>query len=587
VRSSLVRSFRCLLPYWKYSLAAFASAVGVLIFNLLLPQLIRWIIDQGIAGGDLRLLFGAIAGLLALTLGRGVLTFIEGQTSETASQGVAFDLRREIQRKLTSLSFSFHDASETGELLSRAIQDVERVRFLTGRAALRLVESALMLAGTTAVLFWMQPRLAALAVLSFPLLIFQALRFGRSFRPLSLKIQKQLAVLTTVVEQNLRGSKVVKAYAQEQAEIARFDEENERWFKLSSASARLQSLQAPLLLLFANLASVAIIYYGGSLVVHDELSLGELVAFITYLSQLIDPVRRLGMVIPAVAIAASSAERVFEIIDAVPDVKEAPDAIPLPPLHGIVRFENVSFAYGRSGSELQKVVRVLKGVDFEAQPGQVIALLGQTGSGKSTIISLIPRFYDPTSGRILLDGIDLRQVTLQSLRTQIGIVMQETTLFAGSVRQNIAFGRPQASENEIVAAAQAAQAHDFILEMPQGYDTHVGERGVTLSGGQKQRLAIARALLLDPRILILDDATASVDTQTESRIQQAFERLMEGRTTFVIAHRLSTVRRADLILVLDGGQVAARGDHQTLLHTSPLYLEIFQRQLAPQESAVG
>jgi len=579
----LLRSYRYLLPYWKINLVSFACVVGILVLNLLLPQFIRWIIDQGIDGDNLRLLFWAIAGLLALTLLRGVLTYIEGQTTEVASQGVAYDLRKDIQRKLTSLSFSFHDTTETGELLSRAVQDVERIRFLTGRASLRILEGALMLVGTTIVLFWMQPRLATLALLSFPLLIYQALHFGRRFRPLSLKIQKQLAVLTTVVEQNLRGSKIVKAYAQEQAEVERFDRENERWFGLSSQSARLQSIQAPLLLLFANLASVAIIWYGGALVVHGQLSLGELVAFTTYLAQLIDPIRRLGMVIPAVAIAASSAERIFEIIDTVPDVKEAPDAMALPQLKGNVRFENVSFAYGRNGGDIQKVVRVLKGVDFEAQPGQVIALLGQTGSGKSTIISLIPRFYDPTGGRILVDGIDLRQVTIQSLRTQIGIVMQETTLFAASVRQNIAFGRPDASADEIVAAAQAAQAHDFIIEMPQGYDTHVGERGVTLSGGQKQRLAIARALLLDPRILILDDATASVDTQTESRIQLAFARLMEGRTTFVIAHRLSTVRRADLILVLDHGQVAARGDHGTLMNTSPIYREIYQRQLAPQE----
>jgi ATP-binding cassette subfamily B protein len=583
VRSSLLRSYRYLLPYWKITLVSFACVVGILVLNLLLPQFIRWIIDQGIEGDNLRLLAGAIAGLLALTLVRGVLTYFEGQTTETSSQGVAYDLRKDIQRKLTSLSFSFHDSTETGELLSRAVQDVERIRFLTGRASLRILEGALMLVGTTVVLFWMQPRLAALVLLSFPLLVYQALHFGRRFRPLSLKIQKQLAVLTTVVEQNLRGGKIVKAYAQEQAEIERFDQENERWFGLSSVSARLQSIQAPLLLLFANLASVGIIWYGGSLVVHGQLSLGELVAFTTYLAQLIDPIRRLGMVIPAVAIAASSAERIFEILDAVPDVKELPDALPLPPLRGSVRFENVSFAYGRSGSDLQKVVRVLKGVDFEAQPGQVIALLGQTGSGKSTIISLIPRFYDPTGGRILVDGIDLRQVTIQSLRTQIGIVMQETTLFSASVRQNIAFGRPDATDGEIIAAAQAAQAHDFIVEMPQGYETHVGERGVTLSGGQKQRLAIARALLLDPRILILDDATASVDTQTESRIQQAFARLMEGRTTFVIAHRLSTVRRADLILVLDHGQVAARGDHIALMDTSPLYREIYMRQLKPQE----
>jgi ATP-binding cassette subfamily B protein len=382
-----------------------------------------------------------------------------------------------------------------------------------------------------------------------------------------------------VVEQNLRGSRVVKAYAQEPAEIARFEQQNDIWFNLSSRAARLQAVQAPLLLLIANLGTVLIIWLGGSMVVQGQLSLGELVAFTTYLALLVEPVRRLGLVIPAVSIAASSAERIFEILDAIPDVKDTPGARPLPALQGHVRFEAVSFAYGKS----QKLARVLREVDFEARPGQVIALLGPTGSGKSTVISLIPRFYDPTAGRVLIDGQDIRQVTIQSLRKQIGIVMQETILFAASVRENIAFGRPEAAESEIIAAAQAAQAHSFIERMPQGYSTRIGERGVTLSGGQKQRLAIARALLMDPRILILDDATASVDTATESQIQQAFVRLMQGRTTFVIAHRLSTVRRADLVLVLDNGRIAACGTHETLLASSALYAQIYQKQLAPQE----
>jgi ATP-binding cassette subfamily B protein len=579
MRSALLRSYRYLLPYWKLTLGAYLSVLTIQAFSLLMPQFIRWIIDQGIASQNLRLLVWAVVGLLGLTLVRGVFTFFEGQWSETASQGVAYDLRNDIQRKLTSLSFSFHDTAETGELLSRAVQDVERVRFLTGRATLRLLEGVLMLVGASAILIWMQPRLAGLVLLMIPLLIYQALAFGRRFRPLSLRIQKQLAILTTLVEQNLRGARVVKAFAQEPAEIARFDQQNNTWFQLASNSARLQAIQAPLLLLIANLGSVFIIWYGGSLVIQGQLSLGELVAFTTYLGLLVEPVRRLGLVIPAVAIAASAAERIFEILDAVPDVKDSPDAYLLPPLQGHVRFEGVFFSYGKS----HKLARVLNGVDFEAQPGQVIALLGKTGSGKSTIISLIPRFYDPTAGRALIDGHDIRQVNLQSLRTQIGIVMQETILFAGTVRENITFGQPTASEEEMIAAAQAAQAHEFICQLTDGYETRIGERGVTLSGGQKQRLAIARALLLDPRILILDDATASVDTATEALIQQAFNRLMQGRTTFVIAHRLSTVRRADLILVLDQGRIAARGAHAELLHHSPLYAEIYHQQLAPQE----
>lgn len=300
-----------------------------------------------------------------------------------------------------------------------------------------------------------------------------------------------------------------------------------------------------------------------------------MLAFITYMGQLVEPVRRLGIIIPAVAIAGSSAERIFDILDIVPDVQDEVDAQPMSILDGQVRFEQVAFSYGKQ--------TVLSGIDFEVHPGQVVALLGATGSGKSTIISLIPRFYDPTAGRILVDGKDIRQATLYSLRSQIGIVLQETTLFAASIRENIAFGLSNATEKDIIAAAKAAQAHEFIMRSPNGYDTYVGERGITLSGGQKQRIAIARVLLMNPRILILDDATASVDTETEHLIQIAFENLVEGRTTFVIAHRLSTVRNADLLLVLDHGRIAAHGTHESLLKTSKQYIEIYNRQLKHQE----
>jgi ATP-binding cassette subfamily B protein len=328
--------------------------------------------------------------------------------------------------------------------------------------------------------------------------------------------------------------------------------------------------------LIANIGTVFIIWYGGYLVIQDQLTLGELIAFSTYLAQLMMPVRRVGMIIPVISMAVASGERIFEILDASSEVQDAPDAIPLPPIQGHVRLEHVSLAYLQGHS-------VLDDISFEVSPGQVVALLGATGSGKSSLINLIPRFYDPTSGRITIDGYDLRDVQLHSLRDQIGIVLQESTLFAASIEENIAFGRPGATRAEVEEAARAAQAHAFIMQMPDGYATHVGERGVTLSGGQKQRVAIARALLKDPRILLLDDATASVDTETEREIQLALARLMHGRTSFVIAQRLSTVRMADLILVLERGRIAAQGNHQTLLERSPLYAEIYNRQLRPQE----
>ncbi|MFL5802328.1 MAG: ABC transporter ATP-binding protein [Roseiflexaceae bacterium] len=570
----LTRCFGYLRPYWRLTAGVYLALLAITGLTLLTPQFIRWIVDRGIQGQDTRLLGLSVLALLGLTLIKGALAFLQGRWTEAASQGVAYDLRNAIHRQLLSLSFSYHDRAETGQLLSRALQDVERIRFLTGRAFLRVVEGGALLLGTVVALALMNPALAVLALGTMPLLAYRALMFGRRSRPLSLAIQQQLAVLTTRLEQNLRGARVVKAFAQEEAEIARFDHQNLRWFELNARFARLQAVSMPMLDLIANVGTVLIIWYGGLLTIRGTLSIGELVAFSTYLGQLIVPVRRLGTIIPAIAQAAASGERIFEILDAESAVRDAPDAAPLPPVRGHVRFERVSFSYfGRH--------QVLDDLSFEARPGQVIALLGATGSGKSSIISLIPRFYDPTVGRITIDGYDLRRVTLASLRDQISIVLQETTLFATTVRENIAFGQPDAGEQAIVAAAQAAQAHGFIVELPDGYESYVGERGVMLSGGQKQRVAIARALLKDPRILILDDATASVDTQTEQLIQAALRHLMRGRTSFVIAQRLSTLRAADLILVLERGRVAAQGTHEQLLRTSGLYAEIYHHQLRP------
>lgn len=571
----LRRAYGYLRPHWQRTAGAFASLLIILVLSTLTPQFIRWTIDVGIDGKRPDVLTWSVLALLGLTLIKGILNYLQGIWSETASQNVAFDLRNEIQKKLTQLSFSFHDQSEAGELLTRAVQDVERIRFLTGRATIRLLEGVLLLAATSVVLLVMDYRLALLVFATMPFLVYQALHFGRRYRPLSLQVQKQLAALTTAVEQNLRGTKVVRAYAQERAEIERFERENRRWFDLSAAAARMQAVNAPLLILIANLGVVAIILFGGMQVINGSLTIGEVIAFITYLGQLIEPVRRLGMIIPAVAIASASAERIFNILDTTSEVQDEPGAKPIGRIEGRVRFEGVSFSYGNR--------KVLRDISFEVYPGQRVALLGSTGSGKSSIVNLIPRFYQPTAGRITIDGVDIQQVTLESLRSQIGIILQETVLFAATIRENIAFGSANASDEEIIRAAKAAQAHDFIIQLPEGYETKVGERGQTLSGGQKQRIAIARALLLDPRILILDDATSSVDTETEFLIQQAFTTVMKGRTTFVIAHRLSTVRDADLILVLDSGRIAAQGTHEVLLKTSQLYRNIYNQQLKKQE----
>lgn len=574
----LWRCFSYLQPYWKMTTGIYIAMLVINLFTIYTPQFIRWIIDQGIYGGDLRLLDLAVLGLLAMTLLKGVVTYLQGNWTEITSQNVARDLRNEIQQKLDQLSFSFHDQMESGQVLSRAIQDVERIRFLTGRAVLRLVEGAVLLMSTGGMLIWMNPSLGILVVLILPLLLYRAYVFGSRFRPLSLKIQNQLGVLTTHVEQNLRGALVVKGFAQEDTEFERFLTENEKWFDLSVVAVRLQAVNVPLLNLIANFGTVIILMYGGILYSRGEISLGVLVAFVSYLAQLVRPLSLMGRIVPMLAIAASAGERIFYILDSPLDVKDTQDVVKLEDIQGQVRFEGVSFGYNPD-------YPVIKDISFEVNPGQTVALLGATGSGKSSIINLLSRFYNPTAGKVKIDGFDSQSVELHSLRRQIGFVLQDTWLMAASVRENIAFGAPQASETEILAAAKEAQAHEFIMEMPQGYDTLIGERGVTLSGGQKQRIAIARALLTDPRILVLDDATSSVDTETERMIQQALARLIQKRTTFVIAHRLSTVRNADLILLLENGQIIASGTHRTLIEESPQYGEVYRLQLRPMEWA--
>ncbi len=572
----LLRSFRYLRSHWRVTAGGYLLLFIISVLSTINPQFIRGIVDRGIAEGNMPLLTRLVLAMLGLTLLQGVLGFFQGKWIEQASQGVAYDLRNELYQKLSSLSFSYHDRTEAGQLLARAMHDVDRLRFLNGRATMRLVEGLALLIMTVVVLLLMNPRLALLSLISMPVLLVQAYWYSKKMRPLWRAIRDQVSEMTTWVEQNLRGARVVKGFAQEKAEIDRFDEQNAVWFDMVERSVLIRALNDPAVVFLTNIGSIFIIWYGGRLVIHGGLTFGDLLAFTAYLSQLAGPIRMLGRLVPFITEAAASGERVFEILDAESEVEEAPDAMPLPKAEGHVRFQGVSFAYfGRR--------MVLKDIDIDAPPGQIVALLGTTGSGKSTIINLIPRFYDVSVGRVTIDGHDVRDLTLESLRGQIGIVLQETTLFAATVRENLAFGRPEASEAQIIAAAKAAQAHEFIEEMPNGYATYVGERGSTLSGGQKQRVAIARALLKDPRILILDDAMASVDTETERLIQKALERLMQGRTSFVIAQRLSTIRMADQILVLDKGEIVARGSHTELLHSSGLYADIYERQLRPQE----
>jgi ATP-binding cassette subfamily B protein len=515
-------------------------------------------------------IFAALAGLFA---------FLQAYWAERNSQSVAFDLRNDLFAKIQRLSFSYHDRNQTGQLMVRATDDVEKVRLFIGQGLLQLLSAILLLTGTLIILFTTNARLALVVIPILPVALILFMIFGMITQPLFTQVQIKLSALNTTLQESLAGIKVIQAFTRERNQQIKFRRAADVVMQQQISVARVFTFLFPLIFLIANLGQAATLYFGGRQIINNTLTVGEWQAFSLYLVYLFLPVAQLGFIITQLGQASASAARIFEILDAHSDVTDKPGAVPLPPVHGEVRFEDVSFRYFNSGEP------VLKNVNFEALPGQTIALLGATGSGKTTIINLLPRFYDPTQGRITIDGYDLRDVTLESLRSQIGIVLQETTLFSGTIRDNIAYGRTGASFEEVEAAAKAAAAHDFILSFPQGYDTPVSERGTTLSGGQKQRIAIARALLLDPRILILDDSTSSVDLATEVKIQKALDQLMKGRTSFVIAQRISTVINADQILVLEKGQIVARGKHEELMETSEIYAEIYNSQLV-EDAAV-
>jgi ATP-binding cassette subfamily B multidrug efflux pump len=504
---------------------------------------------------------------------RGIFAFLQTYWAEKNSQNVAFDFRNDLYAKIQNLSFSYHDRTNTGQLMIRATDDVEKVRLFIGQGLLQLASATVLLTGTLIVLFSTNARLAIVTIWILPVALVLFMIFGVISQPLFTKVQVKLSALNTTLQENLAGIKVVKAFTREKSEEEKFTHQADVLMKQQITIARLFSFLFPLTFLIANLGQATTLYFGGLQIINGTLTLGQWQEFSLYLVYLFFPVAQFGFIITQYGQASASASRVFEILDAKNEVTDKPGAILLPPVEGHVQFENVTFRYFGSGEA------VLKNVSLDAKPGDTIALLGATGSGKTTIINLLPRFYDPSEGKITIDGHDLRDVTLDSLRAQIGIVLQETTLFTGSIRDNIAFGKSDATMDQVMNAAKAAAAHDFIMTFPDGYDTYVGERGATLSGGQKQRIAIARALLLDPHILILDDSTSSVDLVTEAQIQTALDQLMKGRTSFVIAQRISTVINADQIMVLEKGQIVARGKHEELLEESEIYAEIYNSQL--------
>ena len=606
---SLRRMVHFVKPHWQASILAVVLLMGVVMADLLIPRLTQRVIDNGIAQDNMTVILTTSL----MMLGAAVLSalFAIGNTvlSVRVGQSVSADLRSRLVRKVQAFSFGNLDRIQTGQLLVRATSDVNQVQSIVLMSLRMLVRAPLWMIGSVIMLILTSPQLALMMALLVPLVLGLVWIFAVKARPLFLTVQKRLEKLNQVLQENLAGERVVKAFVRVEHENARFDQVNLGLTTQTVKVIRLLAVLLPTMILIVNLGVVGVIWFGGNLVIGGDLTVGEITASINYLIFSLFPMLMLGGMIGPLSAADASAGRIWEVLDSTADVQDRPQARALPNVQGRVAFENVSFSYepplrrlptdsettalskNENASALESTPEpsqglVLKNINLVAEPGQEVAILGATGSGKSSLIHLIPRFYDVTEGRVTLDGVDVRDMPLRALRAQVGMALQEAVLFSGTIRDNIRYGRPDASEAEVIAAARAAQAHDFISAFPDGYDTVVGQRGVNLSGGQKQRISIARALLVQPKVLVLDDSTSAVDVETEAKIQAALDQLMAGRTSFIIAQRISTVLNADKIVVLDKGQIAATGTHAELMASSPIYQEIYQSQLGSGPSSV-
>ncbi|MBE9006147.1 ABC transporter ATP-binding protein [Fortiea sp. LEGE XX443] len=577
---SIQRVLESLRHYRWISLGALISLLLLTAANAVTPQLFRWGIDQGINQQNSQIVLYSAAWMVVAAIARGVFNFGQSYLAEAASQGVAYDLRNKIFSKIQNLSFSYHDQSQTSQLLTRVTSDIEQIRTFVGTSLIQVIGGLVTLLTIAVILLVMNWRLALITLTVVPISAWLMARFiirnDRLFR----QIQEQLSNLNAVLQENLLGVRVVKAFVRESAEKSRYTTLND-----ALVTANMQAIRAirntfPFIFLLSNLVTLAVFGYGGAQVIGGRFSVGELVAFNSYLVLILQPILLIGFAAPAIAQAAASAARVFEVVDAAVEIRDRANAMPFETCGGRITFENVCFRYPGATTE------ALKNVSFETKPNELIAVLGMTGSGKSTIMNLIPRFYDVTKGAIRIDGRDVRDFTLKSLRTHIGIVFQETTLFSGTIRENIAYAKPNTTLEQVVEVAKTAQIHDFISSLPDGYNTIVGERGVGLSGGQKQRIAIARTLLTDYSILILDDSTSAVDAKTAAQIQAELDDLMRQKAcvTFVVAQRISTVKNADRIFLIDKGQLVAQGTHEELMQTSPLYGAILESQIKQKQS---
>jgi ATP-binding cassette subfamily B protein len=542
--------------------------------DLVIPTLIQRIIDDGIVSKNITVVVTLTALMIGVALFGAAATIGNTILAIRVAQSFAADVRSAAYHRIQKFSFGNLDKFQTGQIIVRLTSDVSSVQMIVMMGLRMFISAPIMIIGSIALMFVINAELARIVLLLLPLTLVLAVVFIWKALPMFLEVQKRLDKLNTVLQENLAGVRVVKAFVRQNHESIRFEEANTSLTKQTTKVLTIFAILFPTMLIIINLSVLSVIWFGGLEAIGGRFSVGDILAFINYLLIAIFPLIFLAIMSSQLSAAEASAQRIYEIIDSEPQVQEKIDAKQLTDVKGKVAFEDVSFSYAGNLSE-----PVLQSVNLVAEPGQTIAILGATGSGKSTLIDLIPRFYDVTRGSLTVDNIDVRDVTLESLRSNIGVALQEAILFSGTIRDNIRYGKPDASEDEVIAAANAAQAHEFIMSMPKGYDTDVGERGAGLSGGQKQRVSIARALLVQPKILILDDSTSSVDVETEAKIQEQLDRIMENRTSFIIAQRISTVLKADKIIVLDKGRIVAEGTHNELMNTSPIYREIYDSQL--------
>lgn len=572
--SSLRRSFNYLKPYSKEAAGAIILLGLVVVANLSIPRLVQVIIDEGVANKDLEVIIRTSL----LMIGASILSalFMAGNTilAIKASRGFEADFRDAIFTKIQDYSFGNLDKFTTGELLTRLTSDLNQVRLIITMSLRMFTRMPLTFIASIALMWITNPQLSLIMAVLLPITLIIVYIFIRIAQPLFKLVQEKIDYLNQVMQENLTGIRVVKAFVRREHENNRFEKANDELYGASLRINRALSFFMPFITTLLNLGTVAVLYFGGIQVFRGTSSVGEIMAFINYLSSAMFSVILLGSMAGQISAAEASAKRIFNVIDEEPKIKEKPEAVRLMNVEGRVEFNDVVFSYGEDGG-----LPVLSNINFTAEPGETVAILGATGSGKSTLVHLIPRFYDVDQGSVTIDGKDVRDVTLDSLRKAVGISLQETMLFSGTIRDNIRYGKPDASDEEVINAAKAAQAHDFITAFQNGYDTILGQRGVNLSGGQKQRIAIARAILVHPKILILDDSTSAVDVETEIKIEEALENTMKDSTNIVIAQRISTVLTADKILVLDKGRIADTGNHEQLMESSAIYREIYDSQL--------